>query len=94
LTALNGAAALSYGLPLLYLVLGGGFAYLLHQWKKVFPRNPIAEAAALSLLGLLMLCMIAFHTQRFFIAWRYSPTTAEARQPAAPASKPLPYLVQ
>lgn len=94
LTALNGAAALSYGLPLMYLILGGGFAYLLHQWKKVFPRNPIAEAVALSLLGFLMICMITFHTQRFFIAWRYSPTTTEARQLPEPASRPLPYLVQ
>lgn len=93
LTTLNGATALSYLLPLVYFVLGGGFAYLLHQWKKVFPHNPIAEAAAFSLVGLLMLCMASFHIQRYFIAWRYSPSTTQAyRQPVT--SNSLPYLIQ
>jgi hypothetical protein len=93
LTALNGAPALSYLLPLVYFVLGGGFAYLLHQWKKVFPRNPIAEAAAFSLLGLLILCMASFHLQRYFVAWRYSPSTVQAYR-QAPTANPLPYLIQ
>jgi len=95
LTALNGAAGLSYMLPLVYLVLGGGFAYLLHQWKKVFPRNPIAEAAAYSLMAFLVLCMVGFHVQRYFVAWRHNPTTIQSYQQRPPiTSNQLPYLIQ
>lgn len=95
LTALNGAAGLSYLLPLVYLILGGGFAYLLHQWKKVFPRNPIAEVAAYSLMGLLLICIVSFHTQRYFVAWRHSPSTVQTYQQVQPiTSSRLPYLVQ
>jgi hypothetical protein len=95
LTALNGPVGLSYLLPLVYLVLGGGIAYLLHQWKKVFPRNPIAEGAAYCLVGFLMLCMVSFHVQRYFIAWHYSPSTINTyQQEQATTSKSLPYLIQ
>lgn len=94
LTMLNGAAALSYTLPIVYLVLGSGFAYLLHQWKKVFPRNPIAEGVALTLLGLLIIGIMSFHAQRYFIAWRNSPTTLEAYSHPSRTANPLPYLIQ
>jgi hypothetical protein len=103
LTALNGAPALGYLVPTVYLVLGGGLAYYLHQWKKVFPRNPIAEATALTVLGILILCIIGFHGQRYFVAWRYNPNTIQAYRHAAEAkggsgdnrsNDSLPYLIQ
>lgn len=95
LIALNGAAALSYTVPLAYLIVGGGLAFFMHQWKKVFPRNPIAEAVSLSLIGVMVISMLNFHTQRYFQAWRYSKPTAQvyriANDPGAPG---LPYLIQ
>jgi len=94
LITFNGAAALSYIVPLAYLVVGGGFSYLLHQWRKVFPQNPIAEGVALSILGILILCAASFHLQRYFIAWHNSPSAIEARLPATSGSDPLPYLIQ
>lgn len=94
LTTLNGAAGLSYLVPLAYLVLGGGFAFLLHQWKKVFPHNPIAEGVALTLVSVMVICMIGFHLQRYFVAWRYSPSTVEAYRKATNDGNQPPYLIQ
>lgn len=94
LTAINGAAGLHFLVPIVYLVLGGGISYITHQWKKVFPRNPIARVTAASAIGLLALAMVSFHTQRYFVAWRYSPETVQAYKQAGPQPERLPYLIQ
>jgi hypothetical protein len=96
LTALNGAPALGMLVPTVYLIMVGGLAWLFYQWKKVFPRNPIAEVTALTLLGVLVVCTMAFHAERYFTAWRLSPDTVRTYRQAQPASgsKHLPYLIQ
>jgi hypothetical protein len=95
LTMLNGAAALTYIVPVIYLILGGGFAFMLHQWKKVFPRNPIAEALSLITIGCLLVTMFNYHIQRYFVAWRHSPTVVATYHHAGkPGGEHLPYLVQ
>jgi hypothetical protein len=43
LVALNGAAAMSFVVPVAYLIAGTGLTYALHEWLRVFPRNPIAR---------------------------------------------------
>ncbi len=78
LIALNGAAALNYLVPIVYLVLGGGLAYVMHQWNRVFPNNPIARTMAVLLVSGLLLAVVGFHTIRYFVAWHYSPDTAQA----------------
>ncbi len=79
LIALNGAIAVSYIIPLVYLTVATGLAYLLHQWFGVFPNNPFARYLALSLICVLVGCAGVYHTQRYFIAWRNSPDTLQAR---------------
>lgn len=78
LITLNGAPALAYLVPIVYLVAATGLAYLLHQWLQVFPRNPIARGLAFTLVAVLVTTTVSYHTQRYFIAWRNSPDTAEA----------------
>lgn len=94
LISLNGAPAMGYVVPIAYLLVGAGLAYLLQQWKRVFPRNPIANAAALMTLTILVSCIVSFHLQRYFIAWRYSPDTTEAYRQAGSDSANQPYLIQ
>lgn len=79
LIALNGAAAVSYIVPLVYLTVATGLAYLLHQWFGVFPNNPFARFLALFLVSVLISCAGVYHAQRYFIAWRNSPDTIQAR---------------
>jgi hypothetical protein len=97
LVALNGPVALGYILPIVYLIIAGGLSYFLHQWKRVFPTNPIARATALSLIGILTLCIVTFHAERYFIAWRNSPATEQTYRQISqgkPSPNPLPDLVQ
>ena len=96
LTLLNGATALSYLQPVVYLIAASGLAYLLHDWRKVFPRNPIAETVAVGLVGFMLLAAVNFHIQRYFVAWHQSPATAEAfqRQAADSGKAAMPHLIQ
>ena len=96
LVALNGAGALHYLVPAVYLVVGGGVAYVMHQWNKVFPRNPIARSVSVGLMVLLLACIVSFHAQRYFIAWRYSPNTVEAYrgQSKPTVDTPATHLIQ
>ncbi len=94
LISLNGAVALGYIVPLAYIIIGAGLTYLFHQWKRTFPRNPIANVIALAAFGILVSCMVSFHLQRYFIAWRYSPNTSEVYRQAETNRPALPYLIQ
>jgi hypothetical protein len=78
LIALNGASALSYAVPMVYLVLGGGVAYVMHQWNRTFPLNPLARATALTLMVGLLMAIVGFHAIRYFVAWHNSPNTVQA----------------
>jgi uncharacterized protein (DUF58 family) len=73
--ALQGAAALAYIVPLVYLVAATGIAYILHSWQRVFPRNPFAYWLSVGLLATLTVSVVSYHTQRYFVAWRNSPDT-------------------
>lgn len=96
LVALSGATALHYLVPVAYLTAGGGVAYVLYQWNKVFPHNPIARTVSTILAVLLLVCIVSFHTQRYFIAWRHSPNTVEAYRtmPHKPVDTPTTHLIQ
>jgi len=86
MVAIRGAVALQYLVPAVYLVAGGGMAYFLHQWKKVFPSNPVARIVSTGLVFVLLACIVSFHAQRYFVAWRYSPATVEAYYGPKPVS--------
>ena len=75
LVAFNGALALSLVLPVAYILVAGGVAYFIHEWTRVFPRNPIARAGAYALIVILIACVARYHTERYMVAWRYSPET-------------------
>ena len=92
MVALNGAFALSLLIPTIYLVAGGGMAYLMHQWHQVFPRNPLARGSALGLMVILLACIAAFHLNRSFIAWRLNPSTQAVYH--LPAESQPPNLLQ
>ncbi len=80
LITLHGAAALSYLVPIVYLIITNGLIFFIRRWLAVFPRNPIAQSLAYSTAALILLSITTFHTQRYFIAWRNSPDTRQAYQ--------------
>lgn len=91
LITVNGAVALSYAIPTVYLIIGGGLAYVMHQWNRTFPHNPIARSISLVLISGLLLAVIGFHTLRYFVAWRYNPERVDvySQDSAQPPARTL-----
>lgn len=76
--ALGGLASLSLLVPVVYLVLTTGIAYMLHEWLKVFPNNPLARSIGVVVIAIAILLTSVYQTRSYFVAWRYSPDTAKA----------------
>lgn len=74
--ALGGLASLSLLVPVVYLVLTTGIAYMLHEWLKVFPNNPLARSIGVIVIAVAILLTSIYQTRSYFVAWRYSPDTA------------------
>lgn len=62
-------------LPFIYLLAGDGMAYLLEEWRRVFPRNPLARFIGTTILSLVVLTACLYHMNRFFLAWQNAPAT-------------------
>ena len=75
LVGLGGLVSISLLVPLLYIVAAAGLAYLVHEWLRVFPINPIARTIGISLVSLAVLVSCAYNIRAYFIAWQHSPDT-------------------
>jgi hypothetical protein len=75
LFAIGGPVALSSILPILYVVLVAGVAYLLHEWLRVFPLNPLARWTGVIVLAAVIATVCLYHTRAYFVAW---PNTTQA----------------
>lgn len=64
--------------PVLYLLAGGGIAFLLQQWFTVFPRNPVARFVAIVLICAGAGLCSYFHVYRYFVAWPHNQQTKRA----------------
>lgn len=60
-------------LPLLYTLIAAGIVMLLAQWYEIFPRNPIARLTAFIPTAFLLVCVVWYHQQRYFVAWPQTP---------------------
>jgi 4-amino-4-deoxy-L-arabinose transferase-like glycosyltransferase len=75
LIALGGPVTLSLLVPLLYLFVACGIGYLLHDWLKVFPRNPLARAFGISLIAIAVAFSSFYNLRAYFIAWPHNRDT-------------------
>lgn len=75
LTSLGGAVGLSILVPLLYICIATGIAYLIHEWLKVFPINPFARTMGLSLVVLAISLSSLYNLRSYFVAWPHNIQT-------------------
>jgi hypothetical protein len=75
LIALAGPVTLSFLVPLLYVTGAAGIAYLLHDWLKVFPRNPLARSLGIGLITVAVLLSCMYNLRAYFVAWPHQATT-------------------
>jgi len=75
LVALGGAVSFSVLIPLDYIVVATGLAYILHEWLKVFPINPLARGLGIGLIVLAVALSCLYNLRAYFIAWPHNLTT-------------------
>lgn len=59
-------------LPLIYLVVANGLAYMLQSWFTVFPNNPFARSLGVIFLTAAIAVSCFYQLQRYFAAWPQS----------------------
>lgn len=65
-------------LPVVYLLIAGGMAFMLTQWYTIFPRNPIARGLGTTMLSIVVLLVSFYHINHYFIAWPHAPASRSA----------------
>lgn len=76
LVALGGPVGLSLLVPLLYVVAATGITYLVKEWLKVFPLNPLARGLGLVLVTAAVALACTYNLRAYFVAWPHDDTTA------------------
>ncbi len=82
LIGLGDVVGLGLLIPLLYILIANGLAYLLQSWFTVFPRNPVARTAGIVLLSAVVALSCFYNLQRYFVAWPKSEATKSAIEAA------------
>ncbi|HSX23794.1 MAG TPA: hypothetical protein VLE74_01710 [Candidatus Saccharimonadales bacterium] len=75
LITLGGPVSITALLPVIYIFIAGGIAFMLQQWFSVFPYNPIARGIATTLMSITVLLVSYYHINHYFIAWPQTPAT-------------------
>lgn len=75
LVGLGGPVGLSLLVPFLYIAAATGIAYLLRDWLKVFPLNPLARGLGIGLVSLAVLASCTYNLRSYFIAWPHNNAT-------------------
>lgn len=71
-------ATLSLLIPVLYITVANGIAYMLQSWFTVFPRNPVARSIGITLLVLVIAGSCFYQLQRYFVAWPNADDTKKS----------------
>jgi hypothetical protein len=75
LVGLGGPVSLSLLVPLLYMAAAAGLAYLLLEWLKIFPNNPLARGLGIGLVVFAVALSCLYNYRAYFIAWPHDVTT-------------------
>lgn len=65
-------------LPFAYSIIAAGIEYLLDEWHRVFPKNPVARSFGMVLVTTVMLFSVYYQLIRFFVVWPQAPETRNA----------------
>lgn len=77
LNAIGGIDNMILMLPFVYLIIAAGIAFMLQQWFRVFPRNPIARTLGASLITIAVVVSATYNLGHYFIAWAKAPETRD-----------------
>lgn len=66
---LGGPTTVAILVPILFLIVGAGIAFLLDRWFVVFPVNPLAKGLGVASMTLLVLLVFAYNLRVYFVSW-------------------------
>ena len=75
LVGLGGPVSLSFLVPILYMISATGIAYLLHNWLRSFPVNPIARGVGIGLISAAVAFSCIYNLRAYFVAWPHNHVT-------------------
>jgi hypothetical protein len=75
LVSIGGPVSFSLLVPLLYIFAVTGIAFLLVDWLKVFPRNPVARGVGIGIISLCILVSAGYSLRSYFVAWPHTAST-------------------
>ncbi len=78
--SLGGAVSLSLLIPIVYIFVANGIAFLLQQWFTVFPRNPLARTLGLVAIAAVIASVCSYQLVRYYVAYPSAPATYQAVQ--------------
>lgn len=78
LIGLGNVATIALLVPVLYIVIANGLAYMLQSWFAVFPKNPVARPLGIALLTIVVIASCSYQLQRYFVAWPQADATQKA----------------
>ncbi len=75
LIALGGSVSLSLVIPIIYVLIAAGIAYLMSQWLSIFPENPLARSLGYTLISLAVAASVIYNVRSYFVAWPHNSTS-------------------
>lgn len=75
LVSVGGPVGVSVVIPVVYLIVVAGIAYVLHAWLRVFPRNPFARLTGIGTVSVVIVLSCVYGARQYFIAWPHNPET-------------------
>jgi hypothetical protein len=78
LIAFNGSVNAFVLMPIIFLFIAAGMSYLLNEWFRVFPRNPVARSLGITLFTVLIAIVGFYHYDQFFVAWPHTTNALSA----------------
>lgn len=77
LVGLGGMVTSAIIMPFIYILVAAGMVFMLNRWRRVFPRNIIAEIVAVGLISITVAIVGWYGLRHYFIAWPNAPETKQ-----------------
>lgn len=75
LIALGGNVSYASIIPLVYLLITRGITQFISEWLAVFPRNPIARLAGMTVVCIVLSFSVLYQIRSYFVAWPHTTAT-------------------
>ncbi len=75
LITFGGINTITMIVPLVYIVISRGIAFMISQWNYVFPLNPIVKYVGIGMLIATVAVSCAYQAENYYTAWQQAPAT-------------------